>query len=250
MNKPGIKPFITKHTPEILTGVGIVGLVGTTVLAVKATPKAMSLIEAAEEEKQDKLTVGETIKTCWKCYIPAAATGVASALCFVGANSVHVRRNVLLASACKLTEATLTEYKSKVSEVIGEKKEKEIQEEIDKDRLKKNPIAQSEVIHTKKGGTTSCYDYSSDRYFVSDRTHIEKAVIRLNERLIQESWISLNDFYEELGLNHTSVGELLGWDIMKGTVKLRFDSQLDSEGEPCLVIDFDNPPYHDYDKYL
>ena len=250
MSKPGVKTFMTKHSPEILTGVGIVGLVGTAVLAVKATPKAMSLIEAAEEEKQEELTVGEKVKVCWKCYVPAVATGVASVLCFVGANSVHVRRNVLLATACKATETAFTEYRDKVVETIGEKQEKTIKEEIDKDRLKKTPISQCEVLPTKKGGNTSCYDYSSGRFFMSDRTHIEKAVVRLNERLFHELWVSVNDFYDELGLDRTSIGDSLGWDISRGTVKLRFDSQLDAEGNPCLVVDFDNPPYHDYDKIM
>ena len=233
---------ILKDAEERKYGVGLFNMLNLEM--------ARGIIEAAEEEKQEELTVGEKVKACWKCYIPAAATGVASALCFVGANSVNVRRNVLLATACKATETAFTEYRDKVVETIGEKKEREIKEEIDKDRIKKQPISQCEILHTKKGGSTSCYDYSSGRFFTSDRMHIEKAVISLNERLLKEMWVSLNDFYDELGLDRTSIGDLLGWDIARGTVQLRFDSQLDSDGNPCLVVDFDNPPYHDYDKIV
>ena len=78
MKKPNLAKFTTtlkasmsKHTPEILTGMGIAGMVATTVLAVKATPKALEYIDAATYEKQEPLTPVETVKTCWKCYIPA-----------------------------------------------------------------------------------------------------------------------------------------------------------------------------------
>ncbi len=39
-----------KHSPEILTGIGIAGMITTTVMAVKATPKALILLE---EKKDD-----------------------------------------------------------------------------------------------------------------------------------------------------------------------------------------------------
>ena len=66
-----VKTVLSDHSPEILTGIGIAGMITTTVLAVKATPKALMLIEDAKEEKKDKLTVTETVKAAWKPYIPA-----------------------------------------------------------------------------------------------------------------------------------------------------------------------------------
>jgi len=72
-----VKSSLSKHSPEILVGIGITGMVTTTVLAVKATPKALKLIEETKkEERKDKLTPIETVKATWKCYIPAAVTGV------------------------------------------------------------------------------------------------------------------------------------------------------------------------------
>ena len=60
MNKPNVadlfksvKMVVSKHSPEILTGIGIAGMITTTILAVKATPKALSLVKQAEEEKGD-----------------------------------------------------------------------------------------------------------------------------------------------------------------------------------------------------
>ena len=70
------KSSVSKHSPEILTGIGIAGMITTTVLAVKATPKAIKLIEAEKRVKHvDTLSPIDTVKTAWKCYIPAAITG-------------------------------------------------------------------------------------------------------------------------------------------------------------------------------
>ena len=49
--KSKIRVFAEDHASEILTGVGVFGMVGSTVLAVTATPKALMLIE----EKKDEL---------------------------------------------------------------------------------------------------------------------------------------------------------------------------------------------------
>ena len=65
--------FLDKHRPEILTGVGIGGMIGTVVLAVRGTPKAVLLLEERKkEENVEKLTPLQTIETAWKCYIPSA----------------------------------------------------------------------------------------------------------------------------------------------------------------------------------
>ena len=155
----GVQKTVSKHSPEILTGLGIGGMVTTTVLAVKATPKALKLIEEKKrEEHVDDLTVIDTVKATWKCYIPATITGVTSIVCLVGASSVSARRNAALATAYKISETALTEYREKVVETIGEKKEKSVREKIDKDRIDKNPVSKNEVIITKSGETL-CYDH-------------------------------------------------------------------------------------------
>ena len=103
---------------------GIAGMITTTVLAVRSTPKALKLIEEKKkEEGVDKLTPAETVKTAWKCYIPAMVLGATSVGCLVGASRVSLRRNAALATAYKLSETALTEYREQVVETIGEKKE-------------------------------------------------------------------------------------------------------------------------------
>ena len=243
------KTSITKHSPEILTGIGIAGMITTTVLAVKATPKAIRLIEETKEEKGEDLTKAETIKTCWKAYIPAAATCVASTACLIGASSVRIRRNAMLATAYKLSETAFSEYKEKVVETIGDEKEKVVREKVSEERIKKNPITKNEIIMTDYGDT-QFYETLSGRYFKSDIEQIKKVVNYLNKDMLQDMFgtISLNEFYDELELERIDLGDELGWRVDKGLIEIEFTSKIADNGKPCIVLDYINAPYYGFDK--
>lgn len=255
MNKPkfqlmtkALKATAIKHSPEILTGIGITGMIFAIVLAAKATPKAMELLDDKRDElEKDDLTVVETVQTAWKCYIPSAATALLSSVCIIGANSVHMKRYAALSAACTMAETSLREYSDKVIETIGEKKEQEVRDAIAKDEIEKHPVANREVIITGKGETL-CYDPMSDRYFESDIEKIKKAINECNRRMLIENEISLNDLYIELGLRPVdeSIGETLGWCVDKGFIEPAFSSQLTDDDRPCLVMAFRNPPRYDY----
>lgn len=256
-----------KHSPEILTGIGIAGMVTSTVLAVKATPKALILVEEEkrrqnhallEEAKEsgadmcnhvDKLKPLEVVKTTWKCYVPAAVTGTMSVLCLIGASSVSARRNAALATAYTLSETALKDYKEKVIETIGEKKETEVREAIAKDKIEKNPVTNHEVIITSNGDTL-CYEAISGRYFKSDIDKIKKAINEANHQLLNDSYISLNEAYDWIGLDHTKIGYDLGWNIEQGMIEVNFDSMLATDGTPCVVLDYDKMPQYNFDKWL
>lgn len=264
-----ISSTLVKHSPEILTGVGITGMITSTVLAVKATPKAIILLEERKEElnknsfeknidtdyslknhkELDKLNFKETVKTTWKCYIPSAVMMTVSIACLVGASSVHLKRNAVLATAYQLSEAAATEYKNKVVEAIGEKKEESIRDSINKDHIEKNPVAKNEVIITEKGNTL-CYDKLSGRYFKSDIEQIKKAVNEINSQINQHYYVSLNDLYDELGLEDIALGNELGWNSDDGLLDIHFSSQLASDGVPCLVLDFNKWPKYNFDKFM
>ena len=118
MEKTKIKEFISntqhsvsKHTPAILTGIGVAGTITTVILAVKATPKALELIEKEKEyQNQLQITPIEVVKVTWQCYVPAVVTGVASIACLIGASSAHMKRNAVLATAYKIAETARNEY--------------------------------------------------------------------------------------------------------------------------------------------
>lgn len=264
-----ISRSLHKHSPEILTGLGIAGMITSTVLAVKATPKALSLIEERKEEinqstfeknidkdyslknhkEINKLGFKETVKTTWKCYIPTAVTMTASIACLIGASSTHIRRHAVLATAYRLSETAALEYRNKVIETIGEKKEEAIRDKVNKDRIEKNPVTTNEVIITEKGNTL-CYEPLSGRYFKSDIDKINKAINEINNRINNDYYVSLNELYDELGLEGTALGYQLGWNTSTGLVKVHFSSHLASDGVPCLSLDFDKWPKYDFDRFI
>ena len=257
MNKQALTKFardvrmsLSKHSPEILVGFGIAGMITTTVLAVKATPKALCLMEEKKKELDvDKLTPVETVKTTWKCYVPAAVSGVASVACIIGANTVNIRRNAALATAYKLSETAFTEYREKVVETIGEKKERVVRDKVSEEQIKNNPISKTDVIITGRGNTLF-YDNHSARYFYSDLEKIKKAENVLNKRILCDPFdagVTLNDFYREIGLPETTVGERLVWNVNIGLIDIYPSAQMadegsDHEGEPCIVINYNIPP--------
>jgi hypothetical protein len=245
-----LKTAIKKHSPEILTGIGIAGMITTTVMAVRATPKALILIEERKEEiGAEKLEATDMVKTTWACYIPAAITGTLSVACLIGASSVNARRNAALATAYTLSESALKDYQGKVIEMFGEKKNEAVKDAVAKDKVEKNPVVTREVIITEKGNTL-CYDAISGRYFKSDIEKIKKAECELNRQMLDDMYVSLNDFYYEIGLDSVKLGDELGWNVDSGYIDLSFSSQLASDGTPCLVIDYSVAPRYDYRNLL
>ena len=211
-----VRLSLSKHSPEILIGLGIAGMITTTVLAVKATPKALQLIDMRKEELEvDNLTPVETVKAAWKCYVPAAVSGAVSIACLVGSHSVNARRNAALATAYKLSETAFTEYRESVSETIGEKKEKTVRDRVSKKQIEENPVNKTEVIVTGKGKTLF-FAPLSHRYFYSDMEKIKRAENKLNKDIICDPFdagVTVNEFYTEIGIPTTATGDNLGWKL-------------------------------------
>jgi len=227
---------ISKNSPQILTALGCAGVISTAILAVRGTPKAIQILEKYHKEHGEKPSQLETIQLTWKNYIPAAIVGATSIGCIIGATSINERRNAVLSLLYSMSESTLRDYKSKVIETIGQKKEQNIRDEIDKDCIDRNPPSKSPVIFTGYG-EHMCYDKLSGRYFKSNYEKIRQVVNDLNFRLRNDNWISLNDLYYELGLDDIALGYQVGFDIDKGQIEPTYSSHLAENGQPCLVMD-------------
>ncbi len=238
--------FLTEHSSAIMVTIGLAGMGTAIVMSAEATPKAMLLIEEEKKAKQvDNLTPVETVKTVWKCYAPTAAVAVLSSACIIGANKVDARKRAALATAYSLSEEALREYHDKTVEMIGEKKEQAIRDSIDKDHVDRKPPVNTEVIITERGNTL-CLDSMTGRYFKSDIDELRRIENELNRMILNEGYISLNDYYYEIGLDATEVGEELGWNVDKGYMSLSFSSQLTKDQTPCLVVSFGNRPVMKY----
>lgn len=241
--------IITRNSPTILTGISVAGLLTTTIMAVKATPKALEILNERREEERDidgdfiDFSKMGIVKETWKFYIPTAISGALTIVCIISANSINLKRNAAIAGLYSLSEKALSEYQSKVIETIGEKKHKVIKDSIAKDRITKNPVREENVVLTGHGETL-CYDALGGRYFRSDIEFIRRTLSDLNYKLVSEMYLTLNEVYYALDLTGTKLGEMVGWDIGVGQLKPEFSSQLTENDTPCLVLDFTiNPKY-------
>lgn len=252
--------FVTKNSHTILTGLGVAGLISTTVMGIEATPKALRLLEdelslhtevdPIEDDPIspfDYFSKKDIIKLTYKCYIPTAIMATVSIACIIGANSINQKRNAAIAGLYSTTAATLKEYQSKMVETIGEGKAQKIKDEITQAKIDRDPVGKKEIIITGKGEML-CYDALSGRYFKNDIENLRRIQNDINYKLMSEMWISLNDLYYEMGLSRINLGNEVGWNADK---KLEFDfsTMLSDTNEPCLVIDYMVDPYSDYRDY-
>ena len=259
MNKADVIKFVdstkktlSKNAPGILIAGAIVSGGVAVYTAITATPKALQRIEKEKAEKHvDKLTPMETVKVAWPYYVPTALSFAFATGCAIGSQSIHAKRNAALAAAYKISETALVEYRDKVIETIGEKKEQTVRDKVAQEQINKNPVVPSEVASTGKG-TSLCMNPFTNEYFECDIEVIRRAENRLNKKMLQSicGSTSLNEFFIEIGLKpiDDSVGYTLGWnaeylidlDIRPGI------AEINGMTKPCLVIGHNNPPKYDY----
>lgn len=227
--------FVKKNLPQILTGAGIATGIGSVVVTIPATIKAVRAHDQAKLEKGADLTKGETLKVVWKYYIPTAALGASSIACVVMSNVESSKRIAALATAYAMSEEKLEGVRRKLLEKIGEEKGSSIleaaaQEEADKANPKIEgedwqPLPASAILEREDipenfpAVKPLWFDAQSGRYFRATQADIDNAVNRTNASLNCYDTLSINDFYDDLGLTHTDSGYKFGWtgghDILK-----------------------------------
>ena len=180
-----LRKIFTKHRPEIAAGFGIAGFWATTAVAVKNTPKAIEKIETRKAElnlaKDEKLPVIETLKVTWKETLPVIATGTASTLCVVDSVSTSLRRNAVLATAYEVSKTFADEYRAKVVETIGEKKEQAIQHNLRQEVIDKNPPTANVNVSKKPDDEdyyALYYEPITKKYFWEKPNKIDRAAIK------------------------------------------------------------------------
>lgn len=201
------KQFWHRNGSTILTVLGGVGVLATSVMAVKATPKAMRLIEEAKEEKGDELTKWEIVKSAGPAYIPAGIVGAATVSCIFGANILNKKTQASMASAYVLLDQSLKEYKRKVVDVYGSEADQKIRTEIAKDHYDEKEFEEVE----EDDGKILFYDQFSRRYFRSTMEDVLKAEYNTNRQLAVNTGVYLNEFYEFLDMAPITASQELGW---------------------------------------
>lgn len=244
-----LRQFGKKHGPEIAIGCGVAGLLSTTVMAVVATPKVISLIEERKEELEtEDLPATEIVKVAWKPYFPAAMTATGSVLCILFGTRANLRKRAAIVTAYQATRNAFSDYRAEAVNLLGEKKEKELRDRVAEKQINRDPYDEHKVIITGSG-KSKCYDAYNDRYFESSIEAIKRAENRLYRDIMHDinGFVSLNDFYDEIGLPHVKSGNIVGWNV-NTPIEISFSAQLADDDTPVIVMSFLPEPIPDYDK--
>lgn len=242
--------FLKKNSSIILTCIGAVGVVATTITAVKATPKASMLIEEAREEKGDELTNLEKVKIAGPSYIPTVILGVSTLACIFGANALNKKGQASLMSAYALADTKFKDYRKKVNEIYGNDAGGVIRSEIARDKYDKNTVS------LEGEETRLYYDYYSNRYFEASSFDVQRAEYELNRALIMSDFVCLNDWYRSLGIKPLKHGEDFGWTTfgnretyLQTWIDFTHEKVIMDDGLECIIVTIVQDPYSDFSDY-
>lgn len=245
------KVFVKKNSATILTCVGAAGVVATAVTAVKATPKAVRLLEEAKAEKGEELTKWEVVKTAGPAYIPSVAIGAGTIACIFGANILNKRHQAAIMSAYAMLDQSYKEYRNKTNELYGEDADQNIRKEIAKDKYKDQDIEMS-----GEGNKQLFFDEFSGRYFEASMEEVLAAEYKINRMINIGFGAYLNEFYELLGLEPVDYGEYLGWNpamlsdmFWNSWVDFTHFKTTMDDGLECTIISIDAEPQFGFEDY-
>ena len=249
--KVGVRT-VTRHGTTIFTVASVVGVFATAAFAIEATPKAMLRITELEDRFRDSDTVGEAdptkmdyIKAVLPVYLPTIGMGLVTTGSIIGGHLLHNKQNALLAALYSGSEIALKEYQDKVIEEFGSKKEQKVRDAIAEDRMNSVDIDEHAIPKTGHGDTLM-FDSYNGRYFYGDINKLKEAQNDMNFDLINHTmWASGNEFYDLLNLDHTDVGEYMGFDC-DHPVSLDISSHMSRWGKPACVFSYRMRPRENY----
>lgn len=250
--------YLQKHSPEILLGAGLVGMVATVYLAAKATRNLDQILreknykmdqikdltpeDATEEEivKAKVVTYVETGVKLSKLYGPAVGVGVLSVAAILASHGIMVKRQVALVGAYNLAVEAYKQYRERVVDELGAEKERDLylglkdetrtETEIQEDGTKKKVKKTEKVLVSgqKAASIYSRFFDESNPQYRSDRL-LNKAFLTaqqnyMNDVLIIRGHVFLNEVYDALGFPHTKEGAIVGW-VLKDPEVMRAEKR-------------------------
>ena len=242
------KNGVQKHSPELLAGVGVVGVVASTVMACKATMKLNDILEESKEtrdkirevesnpryeeqyshedaKKDLVINYTQTAMKVAKLYAPAVILGSASLGCLLASNDILRKRNAALSAAYMTVDKSFKEYRQRVVDRFGEEVEKEIRYNIKAEEVTSTVVAEdgseTTVTETVKTMDPNLYsDYAkffdeASPYWQKDPEYnfmfLKSQQQYANDLLKARGRLFLNEVYEMLGIDKTKAGQIVGW---------------------------------------
>ncbi len=235
-----VKFNVVKHSPEILMGLGIAGVITSTVLACRSTLKVQEILDYKEENmnnikevlaegredyteedaRKDKTIIMTTTAIrIMKLYIPSVIIGAGSIACLLESHNVMRNRNAGLAAALAATTESFKQYRERVTEKYGDEVDKEMRYGIKKEKKEKDGKKTKEEIvvgcdEKELSGYARYFNENNINW--SDDPQFNLMFLRqnqnwANDKLISQGYLYLNDVYEALGFPKSKAGQVVGW---------------------------------------
>ena len=229
--------ILKEQYPNILSALGVTGFITSVVMAAKAAPMAKDILDEADEET----TLLEKAKAVAPVYAPTAGMILISTACIVASNRAHRHRYASLLALYSIGEKSLQKWQSSVLEEVGPKKYEKVRERVVSPD--ENPVPTAVLLDEDR---VLFFDTFTGRYFrLNSVETVRRIVNNLNDQLLSGDWISLNEFYYELGLERVDFGDDVGWAAYQGTIQVDFDSFI-KDDRPCISLSFVVKPNKEY----
>jgi len=235
-----VERFMRENSTAILAGIGATGVVTTGYLAHQAGWKAATStiyfeIEGGRQDSR-KERIKERARRNWKLYIPPTIVGGVAIGCIIAGTRVGNRRTAAMAAAYSLSEKAFVEYKEKVVEKLGERKDQSVRDEIAQERIAANPIGREVIL--VGSGTVLCCELHTGRYFLGDMDTLKKAQNEINDRINRHEYATLQEFQVLINISPTDSSMDFGWDQERGLMSLDITTTLMDEIRPCLAFSY------------
>lgn len=227
---------LQREAPRILFGAGVLSMVGSTVLACRGTLKLETTLEKGQKDlavhkaiTDEKYTDRDrnrdiaiiytrTAKDVAKLYAPAVLLGSAGIAMLTKSHNILQDRNAALSAAYVVVDQAFKQYRERVVTRYGEDVDRELRYGVEKVEVIDEETGKKKTVKRVSSETPSQYARFFDEYSTSWGKDPETNFIFLrcqqryfNDLLIARGHVFLNEVYNELGLNHTQAGSIVGW---------------------------------------
>ena len=241
-----IKPFVKEHLPEILTGVGIAGIVASPFVMYRQAPKLRCDFRTFKQswDTDDKSQIRSDTLAIIKDAAPVVGLTALTAASVLGSNRVSAKRLNTVATLLNASVMTATAYQNKVIEKFGAAKDEEIRAEVSKETSVKKAQTEFPPSYLCPNGY-HCYESYFGHPFSCTRERLGSIQNKLGARILGNMMLSVNELFAELGIPPMECGDAMGWTV-DNPLEFRYSTFQDENGDPVLDVSFVYPPKVDF----
>lgn len=227
-----------KHSPTLLFAGGVVGIGATVFLACRATLKVSAILDETEQKletikivkhddysendrRRDEVIVRvRAILSITKLYGPALLIGGASIAALAGSHNILTKRNAAVTAAYAALDKGFREYRRRVVEEFGDDKDREYRFGVENQKVVATDPATGKKTQVDEKLPTGTSPYGVlfhegnpnwNRIAEYNFLFLRSIQNMANDRLQARGYVLLNDVYDDLGVERTTAGCVVGW---------------------------------------